>query len=210
MRRYTILPLCLLGAGLAPAPAAAQMPYQYGGGGYQYGGGGGYQYGGYGAGAGPYANPGAFLPNFYNPQNQPLSPYLNLLRGGNTAVNYYYGVRPGTPAGGLMPFGGTSFNPAFTRPMQFLPQAAVVVDPAAEMTIEPGGRETTLRPAGHPVLYGNTFNGHGSYSSVYAGAFNRGAAGLGLGQQRPGGTGQQPGTGQRPGGTGSPGTPPRR
>src|SRR5437762_7913362 len=46
-----------------------------------------------------YSQSSPFGPNVYNPQNQPLSPYLNLLRGGNAGVNYYYGVRPGTTGG---------------------------------------------------------------------------------------------------------------
>jgi hypothetical protein len=46
------------------------------------------------------SNPFGNSPNFYNRGNQPLSPYLNLLRGGNNAVNYFYGVRPGVAAGG--------------------------------------------------------------------------------------------------------------
>src|SRR5205814_2174073 len=40
-------------------------------------------------------NPSGYAPNMYNRGTQPLSPYLNLLRGGNNAVNYFYGVRPG-------------------------------------------------------------------------------------------------------------------
>jgi hypothetical protein len=35
-----------------------------------------------------------FTSPFYTPPRQPLSPYLNLLRGGNPAVNYYLGVLP--------------------------------------------------------------------------------------------------------------------
>src|SRR5256885_15614959 len=41
-------------------------------------------------------NPSGYAPNMYNRAAQPLSPYLNLLRGGNNAGNYFYGVRPGT------------------------------------------------------------------------------------------------------------------
>ena len=71
------IPIVLAVVGLGAAPAAAQYP--------QY----------------PYAPgpaPGNFLPNYYNRASQPLSPYLNLLRGGNPGVNYFYGVRPGTGA----------------------------------------------------------------------------------------------------------------
>src|SRR5690348_6570512 len=85
-------------AGFA-APADAQYPdYPYPAGGAP-----GYQM--------PYPYPpaaaaaGSFMPNYYNRQNQPLSPYLNLLRGGSPGVNYYYGVRPGT-TGGAVPVGG--------------------------------------------------------------------------------------------------------
>jgi hypothetical protein len=49
--------------------------------------------------ASPFYQPPGAMPNIYNPVNQPLSPYLNLLRGGNPGVNYYYGVRPGTVGG---------------------------------------------------------------------------------------------------------------
>ncbi len=49
----------------------------------------------YGGGNAPYA------PNYYNRNSQPLSPYLNLLRGGNPAVNYFYGVRPGLMNGAV-------------------------------------------------------------------------------------------------------------
>jgi len=55
----------------------------------------------------PYGNApqNQFAPNFYNRASQPLSPYLNLLRGGDPAINYFYGVRPGTIPGTL-PMGG--------------------------------------------------------------------------------------------------------
>jgi hypothetical protein len=147
MRRSLLFPVCLLTVGIASSPADAQFPYAPGAG-YQPGGQFGYQ-----PGYGQVPNPGAYLPNFYNPQNQPLSPYLNLLRGGNPAVNYYYGVRPGTPAGGMMPYGNTMFNSIFGPRYQYLPQASMPLDPGGE-AFEPGGREVTLRSAGHPVLYG--------------------------------------------------------
>ena len=68
--------------------ATAQFPNQFG----QQGYGGGFPQGGSG---------GAFMPNIYNPQSQPLSPYLNMSRGGdNPAANYYFGTRPGTVGGG--------------------------------------------------------------------------------------------------------------
>lgn len=177
MRRLTVLLL-----GLTAAPAAAQLPYQNP-----------YGNGGFGGGYGPVANPGAFAPNFYNRQTQPLSPYLNLFRN-NPAVNYYYGTRPGTIGGGMGgPMGfNQMYNPLFYPQMQYLPQAATVLDTGGE-SIEPGGREVTLRPAGHPVIYGNTFNMHGSYYSVYAQAINRGQGGRSGQRGGTGGTGMPQG-----------------
>src|SRR3954468_4496930 len=101
MTRHLIVAAAVLGA---VGAAAAQYPQP----GYGYGGPGGYgglgAYGGFGGygGLGAYQqgyNQSPFMPNIYNPVNQPLSPYLNLLRGGNQGVNYYYGVRPGTTGG---------------------------------------------------------------------------------------------------------------
>ena len=37
-------------------------------------------------------------PEHVQPGGPALEPVLNLLRGGNNAVNYFYGVRPGTAA----------------------------------------------------------------------------------------------------------------
>ena len=68
MRNLLVLPVLLLAA----FPVAAQYPYSQNP-------------------AQPQQN---YLPNFYNRQTQPLSPYLNLLRGGDPGINYYYGVRP--------------------------------------------------------------------------------------------------------------------
>ena len=98
----------------------------------------------------PPVNPSGFAPNMYNRQAQPLSPYLNLLRGGNSAVNYFYGVRPGTQPGA---FTGM-FSQAGAGPRQtFFP----VVDTLADLLDEPptGGR---VPPTGHPVGFGNTLN----------------------------------------------------
>ncbi len=120
----------------------------------------------------PYQPPGA-MPNVYNPQNQPLSPYLNLLRGGNPGVNYYYGVRPGTVGGtgqGLgVPFTASGGN----RPL-FFPQVANAPDPFAPREV---GSGSVLPPAGHPV----TFNNTGGYfpSSGARGGSRPGLAGLG-------------------------------
>jgi len=101
-------------------------------------------------------NPNSYAPNMYNRAAQPLSPYLNLLRGGNTAVNYYYGVRPGTQPGA---FTGM-FNQPTTGPRQtFFP----VVDTLAEATDE-ARDPTKVPPTGHPVGFNNTLNYFGPTS----------------------------------------------
>ena len=87
-------------------------------------------------------------PNAYNRQTQPLSPYLNLLRGGNSAVNYYYGVRQGTgPAvQGMM-------NQVAGGPRQtFFP----VVDTLADLLSEESKGAPRMPPTGHPVGFNNT------------------------------------------------------
>jgi hypothetical protein len=151
MRRSLTVPLCLLGFA---SPAFAQFPQN----------------------PVPVQPPLNYMPNYFNRVNQPLSPYLNLLRGGIPGVNYYYGVRPGTLAGGMTPMGtpatvGSPFGPQTA----FLPQASMVPDPTALFTPEPLPPEGPLPPAGHPIVYGNTFNGHGSFFSVYAPTGVRGA-----------------------------------
>lgn len=97
-----------------------------------------------------------FAPNFYDRQSQPLSPYLNLLRGGNPAINYYYGVRPGTVSG-VAPMGGLgamqSQRPFSQLRMGFLPAAA---NPTQEPTVLPesGVDIKSLPPSGHPISFG--------------------------------------------------------
>ena len=148
MRNLLVLPVLLLAA----FPVAAQYPYSQNP-------------------AQPQQN---YLPNFYNRQTQPLSPYLNLLRGGDPGINYYYGVRPGLPSGGANNFGNARNGPPIGPSGNgFLPQAAVADDPNAP-PFEAGGQPVTLRSPGHPVVYGNYFGNHGSYQSVYATNINRG------------------------------------
>jgi hypothetical protein len=92
----------------------------------------------------------------YNRQAQPLSPYLNLLRGGNEAVNYYYGVRPGTQPGA---FTGM-FNQSAAGPRQtFFP----VVDTLADLSEDPQAA-MRVSPTGHPVGFNNTLNYFGPTS----------------------------------------------
>src|SRR6478672_12377721 len=128
---------------------------------------------------GPYQggfNPNNFMPNIYNPQNQPLSPYLNMLRGGNAATNYFYGVRPGTVGMGGRGFGGAPFMAWGGNRMMFFPQLAMAPDPTAGEP-EPGSG-TVLRPAGHPVVFSNTM---GFFPSPFgqAGGSRAGLSGLG-------------------------------
>src|SRR6266480_6093119 len=96
---WCVLALSASAAAQNPTGPYAQPGNGYGQPGYGYGGLGGY--GGQGGFGG-----GPFMPNIYNPQTQPLRPYLNLFRGSNPATNYYYGVRPGTVGGGGGGFGG--------------------------------------------------------------------------------------------------------
>lgn len=99
----------------------------------------------------PVPAPGNFLPNFYNRQTQPLSPYLNLARGGNPGVNYYYGVRPGTTGtvGGTVPaapFGYSQLRGGY------IPAAST---PDQEpVTVEADTRIQYIPSAAHPVIFG--------------------------------------------------------
>src|SRR5437867_188274 len=142
--RYLIVTL----AGLAVATtAAAQYPNQpfpgSGAGQYGYGqqNGFGQQYGS----GSQYGNQNNSMPNIYNPQNQPLSPYLNLLRGGNQGVNYFYGVRPGTTGGTGLGL-GAPFTAAGGNRMLFFPQLASAPDP---LQPREAADDRVLPPAGH-------------------------------------------------------------
>jgi len=160
--------------GLSAAQASAQFPGQQGNPGYQYPiqpgvGGGGY----------PQLNPMNVMPNIYNPATQPLSPYLNLLRGGNAGVNYFYGVRPGTVGGGAARGAGAPFMAGGGNRPLFFPQQAEGPDP-----LEGNGpdQQGVLPPAGHPVVFNNTM---GYFPSPFGQAGgSRGGLG-GLGNSRP-------------------------
>ena len=91
-----------------------------------------------------------YAPNFYNRQTQPLSPYLNLLRGGNNAVNYFYGVRQGTGAGYQGMMNQTNVGPRQT----FFP----VVDTLADLLPEGERNAPRMAPTGHAVGFNNTMN----------------------------------------------------
>ena len=109
-------------------------------------------------------NPGGYAPNMYNRSAQPLSPYLNLLRGGNNAVNYFYGVRPGTqPNAYAGMFGAGGAGPRTT----FFPGADYLTD----LTDEPRDA-TRVNPTGHAAGFNNTLNYFGPTSGQF---FARGA-----------------------------------
>ena len=99
--------------------------------------------------------PGGYAPNFYNRQTQPLSPYLNLLRGGDPGINYYYGVRPGLQSQGL-PTGSGSGGPNGISQLRmgFLPATQNPTQEPAQLP-EAGEPISSLPSSGHPV----TFNG---------------------------------------------------
>jgi hypothetical protein len=125
-----------------------------------------------------------FMPNIYNPQNQPLSPYLNMLRGGNAATNYFYGVRPGTLGMGGRGYMGAPFMAWGGNRMMFFPQLAMAPDPTEEQ-IDPKSR-SVLPPAGHPVVFNNTM---GFFPSPFGQAGMSRAGLSGLGARRSGGSG---------------------
>lgn len=108
----------------------------------------------YGGGSSPYA------PNQYNRNTQPLSPYLNLLRGGNPAVNYFYGVQPGLMNGAFRsPLAG---NSQMQGRQTFFPQTDNLYD------LENVSPLDGFRATGHPIGFNNTLNYFGSGSSMGA------------------------------------------
>lgn len=123
-------------------------------------------------------NPNNLMPNIFNPQTQPLSPYLNLLRGSNPAANYYFNVRPGTIGLGARGVGGAPFLAAGGNRTLFFPQLATAPDPIGG----DGGSGTVLPPAGHPVVFNNTM---GYFPSPFgqAGGARSGLGGLGTTRQ---------------------------
>lgn len=133
-----------------------------------------------------YPNAANIMPNYYDRQNQPLSPYLNMLRGGNPAVNYFYGVRPGLPNAG-QPLGMPQFPVVGTSQLRsgFMPSAATVSQETIELPA--AGQPVTLAPSSHPVVFGNRF---GTASGGYPGTMG----GIGGGASKPGSgfTGNQP------------------
>ena len=104
-------------------------------------------------------NGAPFAPNQYNRQTQPLSPWLNLTRGGNTAVNYFYGVRPGTQPNafsGMFGAGGGG------QRLTFFPGADYMTD-----LLEEPRDATKVNPTGHPAGFANTLNYFGPTSGQF-------------------------------------------
>lgn len=121
------------------------------------------------------------MPNIYNSANQPLSPYLNLIRGGNPAANYYYGVRPGTVGGWNGGGGGAPFVAGGGPRASFFPHLASAPDPLEGENADPIG---VLPPAGHPVVFSNTM-GYFPGPGGQAGGARSGLAGLGTSRAAP-------------------------
>lgn len=160
-------------SGLLAGPAAAQVPGGYNpyapGGGF----GGGTGQSGFGGGFGPNSGYGPYnqAANIYNRATQPLSPYLNLLRGGNPAVNFFYGVRPGLGSGqplgqGFGGAGATGFSQLRTG---FLPGAANPTQEPVELPVA-GVELPSLPPSGHPVAFSGS-RGVGAASAPRSGVF---------------------------------------
>lgn len=140
--------LGLAATAILTGAAGAQYMPGYGGmgyGGMGYGGFGG-GYGGMGYGYGGMSGFGGGAMNMYNSASQPLSPWLNMLRGGNPAVNFFYGVRPGLGMGRMgYGMGAIPISPSSQLMTGFLPEAAV-----------PGEEPIEIPAAGKP-LPGNSF-----------------------------------------------------
>lgn len=105
----------------------------------------------------PAPTPMNFMPNYYNRQTQPLSPYLNMLRGGSPGVNYFYGVRPGLQSGGMMPgmMGGMGMGGGLMgmqQRMGYLPPG-LSPEPVKLPTAGEKLPGNALPPSAHPVYY---------------------------------------------------------
>jgi len=95
-----------------------------------------------------------FVPNYFNRASQPVSPYLNLLRGGNPAVNYFYGVRPGTlPNYNSAVPSNLNGAPGMGTRNYLLPFGPNTTS-VATTTTDPNAVLPSLLPSGHPVQFG--------------------------------------------------------
>lgn len=112
--------------------------------------------------------------------NQPVSPYLNLLRGGIPSVNYYNAVRPATIGGGG--FGiGAPFTASGGNRQAFFPQLANAPDPLQPREVGVGD---VLPPAGHPVVFNNTM-GYFPGAGRGGGGMRSGLTGVGTTRPQP-------------------------
>jgi hypothetical protein len=106
-------------------------------------------------------------PNPYNRNTQPLSPYLNLLRGGNVAANYFYGVRPsqmGSPLASPLAMGmGTQGR------QTFFPQIDTLYE------LEDSKPTDGLKPTGHPFGFNNGMGYFGNGQGTRGGGQPQGA-----------------------------------
>jgi hypothetical protein len=108
-----------------------------------------------------------------NPYQRPVfSPYLNLLRGGNPALNYYGIVRPELRA---------------YDALQQLNQQLTIT----QQQVNDIGGQNTIPMSGHPVFFNNLSH---YFSSAYPGAPTAGAA-----MTRPQGQARAPTTGAQTG-----------
>jgi hypothetical protein len=128
-------------------------------------------------------NPANVMPNIFSPRTQPLSPYLNLGRGGLPAANYYFNVRPGT-VGGAGSIGGSPFvTQGGGQRGPFFPQHGNGGSPGAVDPMAPTmTTAAVLPPAGHPVVFGDTlgyFPGSAPQSGRRPGLSGIGATGTG-------------------------------
>ncbi len=112
---------------------------------------------------------GVPMPSGYRP---PLSPYLNLLRGGDPAINYYYAVRPAL-MNGVSPLGSLAGGTRGFSQLRsgFLPAAG---NPTQEPVVMPkGGVSVPSFPtSGYPVSYGGLTRfspGSGSRQGAFGG-----------------------------------------
>ena len=151
-----------------PVPTGQSTPYQMPAG----------QYAPYQTAGGPfvpYQTPGNYPRGSMNPMPQPLSPYLNLFRGANLAVNFYYGVRPWQQYGNNGPW--AALPAPGPRPVQ--PVLLPPTPPGGRETVPAGfeyasaPKETTLSPAGHPVQFANTAGYFPGLAAPKAGGFTK-------------------------------------
>jgi hypothetical protein len=180
----------LIGLAVLAAAGAAQAQV-YGAPGASGFGGGGYS----GGGGNPLAGlNSSFAPNFFNRSQQPLSPYLNLLRGGNPAVNYFYGVRPGLSpgvsgvGGGFAPANAGLGPPGTGNRFYLQPSQLQDELPSQPLDAAQPRPNNLILSAAHPVVF--------NARPALAGGF-RGAQRTGFGAQPPASTRPSPSAGRR-------------